>query len=500
VPWHLLRTPLPRPAHEVNASLSRAERIDDVLRIHDDHAAHFDQIHVGTFWRSVGRIARTDESQRAWIYDNENGAFAAGRATTVRMACLLEPPSIATSAGGIWRAGLGYSPAWDEAWRRLEGAALARLDDFNEVQLSFLARAHAALPERLPHARRRILDATALRMSAGGRPGGRAASLAGGRPEARLPQPALDFLSLDRMVSLARAFASAQHEAPDLLRLIILRATRSADRLPLPQLTGLLQAVTRLGMGQEAVGLFGEAVRAVDQLDDSSLAGLVWSLAHAQLGDPGLYRRVARLATRDGRLQNFRPLDLAVLAHAFSSASALGADETPPDYVLDLFDQLADQAAVQVGLMGPYELTSIARAFAQAQAAGRARPADELLRAVGAAAVPQLHAFNGQELATLAHAMASVSMLGDGLLRNLADEIGPRLDELKPRELVALTVAIRQSGMHARLRGFLSDLGSHLHERQAELTDAERIVVASAFTRMRLPEPVDVLGAASSQF
>lgn len=468
-----------------------------MLRIHDEHAAHFDQAHVGTFWRSVSRIARADESQRAWIYDNEDGAFAAGRETTVRMAGLLEPPSIASSAGGIWHAGLGHSPAWDEAWRWLEDAALAHLDDFSEVQLSHLAGAHAALPERSPDARRAILHATALRLSAGGRAGGRAVSPAGGRADARVPRPALDWLPLDRMVSLARAYASAQHNAPDLFRLIVLRATRSPDRLSLAQLTGLLQAVTRLGLGPEAVGLFDVAVRAVDKLGDASLAGLGWSLAHAQLGEPALYEKLARLAMRDGRLQGFRPLDLAVLAHTFSSAPALSTDQTPPGYVLDLFDQLAAQATAHARRMGPYELTSVACAFAKAELSGRARPAGHLFQAVAAAAAPQLHAFNARELATLAHAMASVSVLGGPLLRDLAGEIGPRLHELKPRELVALAVAMRQSGGHALLRGFLSDLGTHLHERQGELTDAERFVVASSFTRMGLPEPVDVLGAAS---
>jgi hypothetical protein len=491
VPWHLLRPSLPRPAHEVNALLRHAKRIDAVLLLHEEHAAHFDQIHVATMWGSVGRLARVDESQRAWIYDNEDGAFAAGRQTTVRLAGRLEPPSIATSAGGIWLAGLGYSPAWDETWRRLESAALSRLGELSEFQLTHLVGAYAALPERTPHARQRILDGIAVRLTAGGR--------AAARPGGRSPHPPLELLRMDQIVSVARAYATARHDAPELCRLIILRAARSTGELPLPQLTGLLQAVTRLGLGPEAVeaGLFDVAVRALERMDNASLAGVAWSLAHAQRGEPDTYEQVARLATR--RMHSFLPVDLAVLAHAFSSAAALGNDEIPPGYALSLFDQLASHATAQAERMGPYELTSVAHAFAKAEAAGWARPAEDLFRAIGAAASHQLHAFSAHELSMLAHAMASVSRLDDPLLADLADEIGPRLHTLKPRELVALAVAIRASGSHARVQGLLSDLGTQLHERQAELTDAERITVLSAFQRMRLPPPVDVIGPADYQ-
>lgn len=475
VPWERLRPVGPRPARELSALLSHAGRIDTLLRIHAEHASHFDQAHVGMLWRRLGSIASADVGQREWARRHGEYALDGARKTTLELAPALQAPTVGATAEGIWRAGLGFSPAWDDVWRMLEATALARVDDLSGDALARIAVPFARVPERGIQARRRLLDTIATLLVQGGR---------------------FSDVSSRDVVRLARTYASAGHSAPSLAGLMVVRAARSTTEFGGAQLTKLIQALARLGAAEEAerAGLFRRAAQEVDTLDASSLAGLAWSLAHARVGEPKLYRRIAAAAVNG--LRSFHTADLAALTHAFAVAPLDHNDsdvmgEQPP-YVQQLFELLARATALQAETLRPHDLVSLTRAFATAERAGRIQSAAEPLGVLSAAARTCLDAFSGSDLALLAHALSSVGQLDDALLKVLAAKLVPRLDELATKELVALTVALRGARWSlVHNSHLLGMLGSQLYERQAELTDEERSAVARSFGAMGQPSPVD---------
>lgn len=161
-------------------------------------------------------------------------------------------------------------------------------------------------------------------------------------------------------------------------------------------------------------------------------------------------------------------------------------------YVPEFFEAIAEAAARQRRNLGPFEVSSLARSFWVAEAAGRAFPLPEIYDIFAEAAHRRLADCNARELSTLAFTFSKVGLLGGPLLDGLLNESGPRLDQFKVQELVALTVAMRDAGDRAsREVGFLQVLGAELYNRQAELTEDERRSVARSYVAMRLPQPVD---------
>jgi hypothetical protein len=276
-----------------------------VMQLHDEHAAQFDALNLGTFWRSVGRIAHTDPAQAAWARRNEGGAFAPVRSTTARLAPELAAGDLSACVCGIWSSGLGRSPAWDDTWRRLEMAALARVAGFNATDLEVAAQAFARVPERGDHARASVLDAIATQLVLPGRG----------------VQPGLGGLSPREVVGIARAYGAAGHQVPELTKLLLLHATRSLGSFTPPQLTLLFHAFCKLGAANEAVraGLLDAVVGSLASLDARSLPVLAWSIARARIHNPALYLEVSSVCGQRG-LDNFSPSDLAALAHAYSVA------------------------------------------------------------------------------------------------------------------------------------------------------------------------------------
>jgi hypothetical protein len=161
-------------------------------------------------------------------------------------------------------------------------------------------------------------------------------------------------------------------------------------------------------------------------------------------------------------------------------------------YVPELFEAIAQAAARQRRDLGPFEITSLARSFWVAEAAGRAFPLPELFDLFAEAARRRLADCTARELSTLAFTFSKVGLLDGPLLDDLLDESGPRLYQFKAKELAALTVAMRDAGGRASKEvGFLRVLGAELYNRQAELTEDERKSVAGSYVAMRLPQPVD---------
>ena len=343
---------------QLTNALSKARCGEDLLDLYAHHADDFNHVHVSAFWSRLGKLVRSNASERLWI-GSSHGAFDQIRNHTEHTVALQPPRTLSNTAWGIAVSGFRQSRAWDSTWEAVSHASRKKCAEFVPQNLANVAWSFATAGYAAPQlfeafsmeTRRRLaaLDAMRLRQasdyvlrdaalvesvykqnvfsSQGYANIAWAFATAGERSPELFDAIAAEALRdlrafhMQGLTNLAWAFATAGHESPVLLRAI---GDEMASRIDESVPQGLaISSWTFATVGEQAPRLFdaiaAEAVsRGIERFKTQGVANLAWAFASAAHPAPELFAAIAADAPR--RLKHFRGQGIANVAWAFAKA------------------------------------------------------------------------------------------------------------------------------------------------------------------------------------
>lgn len=351
-------------ARALTRTLSRADSVEHLLGLYDEHGEALNSVHVATFWHTAGRLTRahktSKEASRAL-----RGSRHPSRAQTIRFIGHSDERQLSGIAWGAASAGLDQA-TWPALWPAVTSAATDQL---------------------------RLQEGRAAGDEAGG-------------------------WTTQGLANLAWACATANHRCPELFDVIGAVAAPRVSRFKPQELSMLVWAyATAEHAGPEVLfaALLPEATARLEDMSGQSVANSVWAfaklqqgLAHASIGAEqwaALYRGVA--AQAEERASQLGAQELSNVAWAL----AYTEHATPSS-----LDAISAAASERLGDFTPHGLTSLVWAHASA---GHAAPAlfDAVALQLERLARKQRATFGPLTLSLLAWSYATAGHRSDALFR-----------------------------------------------------------------------------------
>jgi len=390
-------------SRSLNKLISKSERAQELLALHQLHGHAFDRLNLATCWSRLGRVSPADRGE---LQANNGARLFALREQTSLQVQTFNARSVSTTLHALAKLAIP-GPAWS-LWVEREGVALTRVRDCNPQELSNTAWAFATAGLAAPA----LFDAIAAE--------------AASRVRHFNPQ---------NMANTAWACATAGHGALALFDTIAPEAARRLCDFTPQNLANTAWAFAKAGHGATALfdALAVEAASRVRDFDPQALANTAWAFATAGHAAPALFDATAAEAVR--RVRDCNPQDLANTAWAFATAG-----RAAPAF----FDAMAAEAARHMRDFNPQGLANTAWAFATA---GHAAPT--LFDAIAAEAVRRVCDFKTQALANTAWAFATAGDAAPALFDAIAAEAARRVRGFDPQELAKTTWAFAKAGYGA---------------------------------------------------
>lgn len=416
----------------INARLIQARDARELLCIHAEHGARFNNVNLATCWCRLGRVGcgkdfvRQLEALREQTLSTLSTWGARGLANLAHALAKLE------LRGG----------AWCRTWEAVARAMETRRGEFDSQGLANMAWAYVTAG----HATPALLDCIAVEaahlrefnpqeltnIAWAYAKAGHAAPVLFRRIEANAARRLREFTS-QNLANTVWAYAKAGHAAPALFHCIAAEAVVRGVREFKPQdlaSTAWAYATT----GHVAHVLFGcikgEAARRIREFNPQALAITAWAYAKSGHSAPELFDCIAAEAAQ--RVREFSPQNLANTAWAFATAS-----HSAPE----LFECVASEAGARVPDFNPNELANMAWAYAKA---GHA--AEALLGRIATEAAPRLRDFNQQNLVNTVWAYATAGHAAPVLFACIAAEVMPRVKEFNPQSIANTAWAYAKAG------------------------------------------------------
>ena len=350
--------------------ITRSKFAADLVRLEASHGAHFDAVHMSTFWQRMGRIARTHPQTGEWASANAE-LLATSRARTLQMLPAMEPRAVVGIAHGIASLSVESGPPWDEVWAPVADALLGHVDALNTQDLSNTAWALS----RAKYGATPLYDAIASRLEVAAAAGDDgplmpqaianslwAFSAAGvSAPSlydalAAFATPRLADFKAKELSQLAWAYAKADHAAPHLFDGIAVAAQAKLDFFSPQGIANTTWAFATAGRKAPALfdALADAATPRLQSFGPQELVNLAWAYASALHAAPDLFSKVR---AREHRYERWKDQELASMAWSFAR---LGVEAT------DLYDAIGRELATRLPALGPQPLSTAAWAFAAA--------------------------------------------------------------------------------------------------------------------------------------
>ena len=350
---------------QLNGIISKTERAQDLLDLHEQHGHVFDRVNITTCWSRLGRVS---PAERVALRSNDGSRLVALSERTRDRLRTFEPRGVATLAHAL--AKLAVPGDVFGLWEEVERAALGKMSEFKPQGLANMAWAWATAGRAAPV----VFDAIAA-----------AAALC-----------VRDFKPQE-VANTVWAFATAGHAAPALFGTIAAEVARRVHEFNPQNLANTAWAFATAGHAAPVLfdAIAGEGVRRMRDFNPQDQANTAWAYATAGYAAPALFDAIAAEAARGVRV--FNPQGLANTAWAYATAGHAAPV---------LFDAIASEGARRARDFNPQDLANTAWAFATT-----GRPAPALLDAIAAEATRFVRDCSKKGLATTAWAFAALDCL-----------------------------------------------------------------------------------------
>ena len=271
---------------QITKRLSKASSIDELMRLHEAHGWAFNDVHLGTCWGRLGRLAQTAAGAR-WIgYESEQLSALRDRTLFMLQRASLSSRSLASTAHGLALSRLSHRRPWGAVWQAVQDNAVELAPRFNLIDSANVAWAFATAADPAPD----LFDALS----------------------AAVVKQA-DQLRPRELASLAWAFATAKHRAPELFVTLSYNAQGRLSEFNQQDIANTAWAFATLQQADpplfEALG--AEACGRACEFTPQALANTAWAFAALQHPAPELFRALCSAALPN--LRSYKPTELSML-------------------------------------------------------------------------------------------------------------------------------------------------------------------------------------------
>lgn len=441
--------------------LTSAPSSRELLRECEKHGVAFNAVHCSALWVRLGKLARNDPSQLAWLRMHP-AAVEVAREHTLRLLPTFAPRQLANTAYGAALCGVTADPPWSNFWYKIAFCSMPVMADFRSSELQDLVWAFASARARSP----RLLDSIAAECL-----------------------ERIDELQPETVSVLAWSLTTLGHESSATHAILAEVGEAEMGSFGVRELSMLAWSLAR---AECAAPSFFDALTAsldvrihamVEQ--PAALATTAWALGKAGYASTPVLRLLAdgveRLERQHGGLHVLSSRSLASLTAPFALSHEEGAAQIEIETKIEIETEIAQQSAkdakgasvrgttakkalllnrlayevilrtrrAEHSDMDMVSLATLAHAFADATSSGRLpRPPDELFGAIGDVAAARLDECSERELAMVAWAQArggaATRHQSPHLFEAIAKHCVPRLHEMQLLAICTIADAYAQ--------------------------------------------------------